>query len=198
MATATHGSSILWPAEAFDPKATLLAVQEYAATALYGVPTMFTAELALLADGTVPYKGFSQLRTGIAAGSSIPAELMRKLHKVLNLTELTICYGMTETSPVSAMTTTDDPLERRLDSVGRLLPHVSAKVVDPRDWTRVLGVGERGELAVSGYLLMSGYWNDEKRTKEVLVPDDEGRMWMHVSLSLFVCAPLISNGVSWA
>lgn len=179
MATATHGSSIIWPAEAFDPLATLEAVREYKATALYGVPTMFVAELDLLAHGAVPRDGFEHLRTGIAAGSSIPAELMRKLHKQLNLTELTICYGMTETSPVSCMTTTDDPIEKRIDSVGRLLPHVQAKVVDPSDWSRTLGIDERGELAVSGYLLMKGYWGDEKKTSEVMVPDDDGVMWIH-------------------
>lgn len=179
MATATHGSSIIWPAEAFDPLATLEAVREYKATALYGVPTMFVAELDLLAHGAVPRDGFEHLRTGIAAGSSIPAELMRKLHKQLNLTELTICYGMTETSPVSCMTTTDDPIDKRIDSVGRLLPHVQAKVVDPSNWSRTLGIDERGELAVSGYLLMKGYWGDEKRTSEVMVADDDGVMWMH-------------------
>lgn len=179
MATATHGSSIIWPAEAFNPLATLEAVREYKATALYGVPTMFVAELDLLAHGAVPRDGFEHLRTGIAAGSSIPAELMRKLHKHLNLTELTICYGMTESSPVSCMTTTDDPIEKRIDSVGRLLPHVQAKVVDPSDWSRILGIDERGELAVSGYLLMKGYWGDEKKTSEVMVPDDEGVMWIH-------------------
>ena len=112
MATATHGSAIVFPSEAFDPYATLKSVQEERCTALYGVPTMFIAELELIQNGTVTYEGFQYLRTGIAAGSSIPAELMRKLHKILNLTELTICYGMTETSPVSAMTTTDDPLEK--------------------------------------------------------------------------------------
>ena len=181
MATATHGSCIVFPTEAFDAVAALQSVREYSCTALYGVPTMFVAELELLSSGAVPYDGFQYLRTGIAAGSSIPAELMRKLHKTLNLTELTICYGMTETSPVSAMTTTDDPIDKRIDSVGRLLPHIMAKVVDPSDWTRVLGVGERGELAVSGYSVMKGYWGDEKKTKEVLVPDSEGRVWMHVS-----------------
>lgn len=179
MATATHGSSIVFPAEAFDPLATLKSVQEYKATALYGVPTMFLAELELLANGTVPYEGFEYLRTGIAAGSSIPAEIMKKLHKVLNLTELTICYGMTETSPVSAMTTTDDPIDKRIDSVGRLLPHVKAKVVDPSDRTKILNVGERGELVTSGYLVMKGYWDDEARTNEVLIPDEEGVPWMH-------------------
>jgi TBC1 domain family member 8/9 len=183
MATATHGSAIAFPAESFDPVASLQTCQEYACTGLHGVPTMFVAELDLLASGAVPRTGLENLRTGIAAGSSIPAELMRKLHKELNLIELTICYGMTETSPVSAMTTTDDPLEKRLDSVGRLLPHVSAKVVDPHDYTKILGVGEKGELAVSGYLVMKGYWDDKKRTDEVLIKDENGEMWMHVSFS---------------
>ncbi|KAH7081108.1 acyl-CoA synthetase/AMP-acid ligase-like protein II [Paraphoma chrysanthemicola] len=179
MATATHGSAIVFPKEAFDPLATLESVREYKATALYGVPTMFVAELDLLAHGAVPRDGFQHLRTGIAAGSSIPSELMRKLHKQLNLTELTICYGMTETSPVSAMTTTDDPIEKRIDSVGRLLPHVQAKVVNPNDWSQTLDINQRGELAVSGYLVMKGYWGDEKRTRENLVPDDDGVLWMH-------------------
>jgi acyl-CoA synthetase (AMP-forming)/AMP-acid ligase II len=181
MATATHGSCIVFPTEAFDPEASLRAVQEYECTALYGVPTMFIAELELLSSGAVAREGLGQLRTGIAAGSSIPAELMRKLHRELNLTELTICYGMTETSPVSCMTTTDDPINKRIDSVGRLLPHTKAKVVDPSDWTRTVPVGERGELAVSGYLVMKGYWDDERKTAEVLVPDDDGTVWMHVS-----------------
>lgn len=180
MATATHGSAIVFPAEAFSAHATLKSVQEEKCTALYGVPTMYVAELELLSDGTIPYEGFQYLRTGIAAGSSIPAELMRKLHKTLNLTELTICYGMTETSPVSAMTTTDDPMDKRIDSVGRLMPHVEAKVVDPVDWTNILPIGERGELAVSGYLVMKEYWGAPERTAEVLIPDDSGKMWMHV------------------
>ncbi len=179
MATATHGSAIVFPTEAFDPYATLKSVQEEKCTALYGVPTMFIAELELLQNGTVPYTGFEHLRTGIAAGSSIPAELMRKLHKILNLTELTICYGMTETSPVSAMTTTDDPIEKRIDSVGRLLPHVEAKVVDPTDRTKILPVGERGELAVHGYLVMKEYWGAPDRTAEVMIPDNTGKVWMH-------------------
>ncbi|KAF2224224.1 acyl-CoA synthetase/AMP-acid ligase-like protein II [Elsinoe ampelina] len=180
MATATHGSTIVFPSEAFSPTASLLAVQENQATALYGVPTMFLAELDLLATGKVAARrGFDRLRTGIAAGSSVPAELMRKLHRELGLTELTICYGMTETSPVSAMTTTDDPLVKRVETVGRLLPHVSAKVVEPGDRDRIVGVGERGELAVAGYLVMQGYWGDEARTKEVMVEDEEGKVWMH-------------------
>ena len=180
MATATHGSAIVFPSEAFDPYAALKSIQEEKCTALYGVPTMFIAELELLQNGTVSSEGFQHLRTGIAAGSSIPAELMRKLHKVLNLTELTICYGMTETSPVSAMTTTDDPLEKRIDSVGRLLPHVEAKIVDPKDRTKLLPIEARGELAVSGYLVMKKYWGASDRTAEVMLPDESGKVWMHV------------------
>jgi len=180
MATATHGSSIIFPTEAFNPLATLQSIQEHGATALYGVPTMFLAELDLLASGAVAPHGFEKLRTGIAAGTSVPAELMRKLHRKLNLTELVICYGMTETSPVSAMTTTDDPIEKRISTVGRLLPHVTAKVVDPLDRSRILGVGERGELAVSGYLVMKGYWGDPDKTNEVMIPDENGTIFMHV------------------
>lgn len=181
MATATHGSAIVFPSEAFNAQASLEAVRDYQATALYGVPTMFIEELDLIKHGSfqMPPGGFRHLRTGIAAGSSIPAELMRKLHKQLNLTELTICYGMTETSPVSAQTTTDDPMDKRIDSVGRALPHTWAKVVDPADWSRVLEVGERGELAVSGYLVMNGYWGDDQKTADVLQADEEGNIWMH-------------------
>jgi acyl-CoA synthetase (AMP-forming)/AMP-acid ligase II len=185
MATATHGSAILFPSEAFNPEASLRAVQEERATALYGVATMFVAELDLLASGIVPHEGFEHLRTGIAAGSSVPSNLMAKLHETLNLTGLTICYGMTETSPVSCMTTPTDPLEKRLDSVGRLMPHVEAKIVAVDDPSRILPIGERGELVVSGYLVMKGYWGDVARTEEVriverVVEDGEARekVWM--------------------
>jgi len=183
MATATHGSAIVFPSEAFNPEATLRSIQEESATALYGVATMFVAELELLSNGTVPYTGFDKLRTGIAAGSSVPSKLMEKLHKTLNLTGLTICYGMTETSPVSCMTMPDDPLEKRLDSVGRLMPHVEAKVVDVHDRSKILPVGEKGELVVSGYLVMKGYWGDKDRTDEVRViekgEDGKEKVWMH-------------------
>ncbi|PLB40994.1 putative AMP-binding enzyme [Aspergillus candidus] len=179
MATATHGSAIVFPAESFSAHAALQAVQDEKCTALYGVPTMFLEELNLIQSGKVSSEGFQQLRTGIAAGSSIPSELMKRLHQVLNLTELTICYGMTETSPVSAMTTTDDPIDKRISTVGRLMPHVEAKVVSPTDRSQVLPVNTPGELAVSGYLLMKGYWGDVDRTAEVMVADDTGKVWMH-------------------
>lgn len=179
MATATHGSAIVFPSESFNGLATLQAVRDERCTALYGVPTMFIEELGLLERGEVPRDGFQFLRTGIAAGSSIPAELMRKLHKTLNLTELTICYGMTETSPVSAMTTTDDPLEKRITTVGRLMPHVEAKVVNPANHNETLPIGTKGELAVSGYLLMKKYWGDPDKTAEVMLADEDGKVWMH-------------------
>lgn len=182
MATATHGSAIVFPSESFNAIASLKAVQEEKCTALYGVPTMFIEELSLLEKGEVPYEGFQYLRTGIAAGSSVPAELMRKLHKTLNLTELTICYGMTETSPVSAMTATDDPMEKRISSVGRLMPHVEAKIVNPANRSEILPVNTKGELVVSGYLVMKEYWGAPERTAEVMVADQDGKVWMHVSL----------------
>lgn len=191
MATATHGSAIVFPAESFNARAAVQAVQDEKCTALYGVPTMFLEELNLIQSGKVSSEGFQQLRTGIAAGSSIPSELMKRLHQVLNLTELTICYGMTETSPVSAMTTTDDPIDKRINTVGRLMPHVEAKVVSPTDRSQVLPVNTPGELAVSGYLLMKGYWGDVDRTAEVMVPDDTGKLWMHVSTLSFLVFSLL-------
>lgn len=182
MATATHGSSIVFPSEAFDAVATLKAVQEEKCTALYGVPTMFVEELDLIQDGQISSQGFEQLRTGIAAGSSIPAEIMKRMHKTLNLTEMTICYGMTETSPVSAMTATDDPIEKRVNTVGKLMPHLEAKIIDPSDQDRIVPIGERGEFVVSGYSLMKEYWGAPERTAEVMVRDEQGKLWMHVSL----------------
>ncbi|CAG7939711.1 unnamed protein product [Penicillium olsonii] len=179
MATATHGAAIVFPSESFNAHATLKAVQEERCTALYGVPTMFLEELSLIETGKISREGFQHLRTGIAAGSSIPSELMKKLHRILNLTELTICYGMTETSPVSAMTATDDPIDKRISSVGKLMPHVQAKIVNPLDKSEILPLGARGELAVGGYLLMKEYWGAPEKTAEVMIPDDTGKVWMH-------------------
>ncbi|CAG8114979.1 unnamed protein product [Penicillium salamii] len=179
MATATHGSAIVFPSESFNARAALRAVQEERCTALYGVPTMFLEELSLIETGEISRDGFQHLRTGIAAGSSIPSEIMKKLHRVLNLTELTICYGMTETSPVSAMTATDDPMDKRISSVGKLMPHVQAKIVNPGDERGIMPLGARGELAVGGYLLMKEYWGDPEKTAEVMIPDATGKIWMH-------------------
>jgi TBC1 domain family member 8/9 len=186
-ATATHGSAILFSNYSFDPKASLEATAKYRATGLYGVPTMFLSMLALLNSGKldIPEDGFSRLRTGIAAGSSVPAEVMHKLHRRLNLRDLAICYGMTETSPVSCMTTSADSMDARCETVGKTMPHVHTKVVDPVT-RELVPIGERGELAVAGYLVMTGYWGDEKKTQEALVPalDDPAdptsasRIWM--------------------
>ncbi|KAJ5360433.1 hypothetical protein N7517_009624 [Penicillium concentricum] len=179
MATATHGSAIVFPSESFNARAALEAVQEEKCTALHGVPTMFLEQLSMIETKEISSEGFQHLRTGIAAGSSIPSEIMKKLHKVLNLTELTICYGMTETSPVSAMTTTDDPIDKRIYSVGKLMPHVEAKIVDPVNKKDILPIEKRGELAVSGYLLMKEYWAAPEKTAEVMIADESGKVWMH-------------------
>ncbi|KAF3129332.1 hypothetical protein TWF703_008955 [Orbilia oligospora] len=175
----THGSTIVFPSEAFDPRKALESVQAERATALYGVPTMYIAYLELLKHGKVDRKGFERLRTGIAAGSTVPIELMKKLHRDLNLTDLTICYGMTETSPVSAMTFPDDPINKRTSTVGRVMPHTQAKIVDIHDRTKILPIGERGELATAGYLLQKFYWGDPDRTAEVMIEDEEGVRWMY-------------------
>ncbi len=154
MATATTGASILFPSPAFDPLASMRMVADYRGTGLYGVATMFVSMLEVLAAARgigsrcVPDRGQdrrvpSHLRKGIAAGSSVPESLMRRLYDTVGLSDLVICYGMTETSPVSCMTTPADPFEKRTGSVGRVMPHTRVKVVDPTDRTQVLPVGER-------------------------------------------------------
>ncbi|KAI1137401.1 acetyl-CoA synthetase-like protein [Hypoxylon sp. FL0543] len=177
-ATATTGAAILFPSPAFDPAATLRMAAEHRATGLYGVPTMFAAELELLADpvfrAKLPSDGFKNLRKGIAAGSSVPEPLMRQLNEKLGLQDLVICYGMTETSPVSIMTSPSDPPEKRAGTVGRVMPHTAAKIVSRHDRSQILPRGQCGELAVSGYLLMKGYFNDQERTDEDLIRDKEG------------------------
>ncbi|QIQ01968.1 AMP-binding protein [Streptomyces liangshanensis] len=171
LAATSHGACVVIPAPSFDPAATLHAVERERCTSLYGVPTMFIAELDL--PGFASYD-LSSLRTGIMAGSPCPAEVMKRVVAEMNMTEVSICYGMTETSPVSTQTRRDDNLERRTGTVGRALPHIEVKVVDP-----VTGVtlprGEAGELCTRGYSVMLGYWNEPERTAEVV---DAGR-WMH-------------------
>ncbi|KAI0487561.1 hypothetical protein F4859DRAFT_261096 [Xylaria cf. heliscus] len=183
MATATTGAAILLPSPAFDPAATLHMVSEQRAAGLYGVATMFVAELELLLDPAFAARlrpdAFRNLRKGIAAGSSVPESLMRRLFDVLGLRDLVICYGMTETSPVSCMTAPRDPFERRTRSVGRAMPHTAVKVVSPTDRAEVLPRGEKGELAASGYLVMQGYFGDPARTAEDRIADPDGRVWMY-------------------
>lgn len=188
MATATSGSAILFPSPAFDPLASVRMAADHAATGLYGVATMFVAVLEVMAlqaemadpdvDPRLMARFPEHLRKGIAAGSSVPESLMRRLYERIGLEELVICYGMTETAPVSCMTTPGDPLEKRTKTVGRVMPHTKVKVVDPTDRGRVVPVGERGELAAAGYLVMKGYWGDEERTREVRI-EEGGEVWMY-------------------
>ncbi|KAF8589110.1 acyl-CoA synthetase [Ramaria rubella] len=176
LAAWVHGSSIVYPSESYNPKAIVDALVTEQCTALHGVPTHF---LGILEE--VSRRGgvsLPKLRTGIAAGSPIPEELMRQLIDKLNLTELTIAYGMTETSPVSFQSTTTDPVKRRVETVGRIQPHVKAKIIDPEG--NILPVNQPGELCVSGYLVQKGYWNDPEQTASVMrrhpgSPD----LWMH-------------------
>jgi fatty-acyl-CoA synthase len=170
MACLTHGSAMVFPGEGFDPLATLETVAEERCTSLYGVPTMFIAQL----DHPDFMKfNVSSLRTGVMAGSNCPIELMRRVIELMNLRDMTICYGMTETSPVSFQTTLDDKLERRVSTVGRVHPHMEAKVIDAEG--RVVPCGTPGELCTRGYAVMLGYWDDEERTRGAI--DVSG--WMH-------------------
>ncbi|MEW6059977.1 MAG: AMP-binding protein [Actinomycetota bacterium] len=171
LAALTHGACVVLPAESFDAVACLESVQEERCTALYGVPTMFVAELEHAETGTFD---LSSLRTGIMAGAPCPVEVMRQVVELMHMTDVTICYGMTETSPVSFQSLTDDDLESRVSTVGRVHPHVEAKVVDPATGL-TLPRGEPGELCVRGYLVMLGYWNDPEATREAV---DRAR-WMH-------------------
>ena len=166
----THGSTMVYPSEAFDPLATLQAVAEERCTALYGVPTMFIAQLDHPDFATFDLRS---LRTGIMAGSPCPIEVMKKVQSHMHMGEVTIAYGMTETSPVSTQCATDDPVERRVSTVGQVLPHIEIKIVDAEG--RVVPRGETGEFCTRGYSVMKGYWNDEAKTKEAV--DEAG--WMH-------------------
>ncbi|SFE14216.1 AMP-binding protein [Blastococcus tunisiensis] len=171
LAATSHGATMVIPAPGFDPALTLRAVQEERCTSLYGVPTMFIAELGLpdFADYDL-----SSLRTGIMAGSPCPVEVMKRVVSEMGMTEVTICYGMTETSPVSTQTGADDDLDRRTATVGRVHPHLEVKVVDPATGLTVPR-GEPGEFCTRGYSVMLGYWNEPEKTAEVI---DRAR-WMH-------------------
>jgi fatty-acyl-CoA synthase len=171
LACTTHGACIVIPAPGFDAAQTLQTVQDERCTSLYGVPTMFIAELALpdFADYDL-----STLRTGIMAGSPCPVEVMKRVVSEMHMTEVTICYGMTETSPVSTQTTADDDMERRVSTVGRVHPHVEVKIVDP-ETGRVLPRGTPGELCTRGYCVMLGYWDEPAKTAEAI----DAARWMH-------------------
>jgi fatty-acyl-CoA synthase len=171
LAAVTHGACIVIPAPGFEPAATLRATADERCTSLYGVPTMFIAELAL--PDFASYE-LSTLRTGIMAGSPCPVEVMKRVMSEMHMSEVTIAYGMTETSPVSCQTRPDDDTERRVSTVGRVHPHVEVKIVNP-DTGLVLPRGEPGEMCTRGYSVMLGYWDEPEKTAQAI---DAGR-WMH-------------------
>lgn len=166
----THGSALIFPSEAFEPAATLKACTEEKATALYGVPTMFIAQLD---DPSFAEHDLSSLRTGCMAGSPCPVEVMKQVIERMNMREVTIGYGMTETSPVSFQGSTDDPIDKRVGTVGRISPFVEVKIIDADG--KAVARGTQGELVTRGYSVMQGYWNDPERTAEAI--DEAG--WMH-------------------
>ena len=172
LACTTHGAAMVIPSSGFDPAATLVAVRDERCTSLYGVPTMFIAEWSLIESGAFDEAALSTVRTGIMAGSPCPAELMKKLI-ASGIEEMTICYGMTETSPVSTQTRTDDSFERKVGTVGAVHPHLEIKVVDPVTG-ETLPRGQAGEFCTKGYSVMLGYWEQPDKTAEVL---QDG--WMH-------------------
>lgn len=171
MACVTHGSCMVIPDEAFDPDKVMRTVQEEKCTALYGVPTMFIAELE---HPNFNKYDFSSLRTGIMSGSPCPAEIMRQVMSKMNMTEITIPYGMTETSPVSTMSWAHDDFDVKVNTVGSVMPHVEIKIVDP-ETNKIVPRGQQGELCTRGYSVMRGYWNNDEETSRVI---DKAR-WMH-------------------
>jgi fatty-acyl-CoA synthase len=170
LAAVTHGCAMVYPGEGFDPLTTLETVQDEKCTALYGVPTMFIAELE---HADFERFDLSSLRTGIMAGAPCPIEVMRRVIDRMHMRDVTIAYGMTETSPVSFQSAVDDPLERRVSTVGRVQPHLEVKIVDGDG--RIVPRGQSGELCTRGYSVMLGYWDDQEKTDEVV----EATGWMH-------------------
>ena len=176
LASLCHGSAIVFPSEQFDAYSVLNAVVNEGATALLGVPTMFVAMLEACEK-----KNFTinTLRTGLAAGAAIPVALMGQLREKLGVKAMLIAYGMTETSPVTFISSLDDTQEKRAMTLGRVMPHTGAKVISKDGKGTILKRGETGELCTSGYALQKGYWKNEAKTKEVMKMDDHGTIWMH-------------------
>lgn len=167
----THGATMIYPCEGFEPLAVLQTIQEEKCTALYGVPTMFIAELDYPEFNSFD---FSSLRTGVMAGSPCPVEVMKKVNTLMHMPEVEICYGMTETSPVSTQTRIDAPLDKRVSTVGQIGPHLEIKIIDPSTG-KVVPIGAPGELCTRGYSVMLGYWDNPGATREAI---DVAR-WMH-------------------
>jgi len=171
LAAVTHGAAMVYPGEAFDPKAVLETVQAERATALYGVPTMFIAELS---HPDFSSYDFSSLRTGLMAGSPCPVEVMKQVKTAMHMPEVEIAYGMTETSPVSFQTRVGAPLEKQVGTVGQVHPHVEVKIIDPVTG-QIVPLGQAGELCTRGYSVMLGYWNNPEATQKSI----DGARWMH-------------------
>ena len=170
LACVTHGAAMVFPGEGFDPKAVLETVQAERCTGLHGVPTMF---IAMLDHPDFQQYDLSQLRTGIMAGSPCPMEVMTRVIELMHMDEITIAYGMTETSPVSFQTAIEDPREMRVSSIGRVHPHLEVKIIDGEG--RIVPRGEKGELLTRGYSVMQGYWGDPEKTAEAI----DAARWMH-------------------
>ena len=165
----SKGATMVFPGEAFDAKETLDTLSKEKCTALYGVPTMF---IAMLQELDLKTRDLSKMRTGIMAGTTCPVEVMKKVNEQMNMKEVTICYGMTETAPVSFQSFVDDPVEKRCETVGRVHPHLEVKIIDKKG--QIVPVGSQGELCTKGYSVMKGYWNDLERTQASI---SDG--WMH-------------------
>ncbi|KAJ5800650.1 uncharacterized protein N7518_002718 [Penicillium psychrosexuale] len=173
LAVVTHGAKIVFPSETFDPKAVLHAISDEKCTALHGVPTMFEA---ILAVPKPPNFDSSNLRTGIIAGAPVPRPLMKRLFAELNMTEYTSSYGLTEASPTCFNAFTTDSIHTRLTTVGKVLPHARAKIIDAQG--NIVPVGQRGELCMAGYQLTKGYWHNPEKTAETFITDAEGVKWL--------------------
>ncbi|KAJ4223457.1 hypothetical protein NW759_006092 [Fusarium solani] len=174
LAAFSYGSTIVFPSDTFNAQKVIDAVVSEKATALLGVPTMFIAELDVLEKSPVK---INTIRTGLAAGSPVPKVLMEKLRKRMNIQGMLIAYGMTETSPVTFITSLDDSEEKMHNSIGRVFPHTGAKVIDIDG--NIVPIGVRGEICTSGFALQRGYWEDEAKTQEVMKSDENGIRWMH-------------------
>ena len=171
LACTSHGACIVIPNDAFDPELTLKALEQEKCTSLYGVPTMFIAELSL---DTFHNYNLSSLRTGVMAGSTCPEEIMKRVQSEMNMKDVTVCYGMTETSPVSLQTKIGTPLQKQVSTVGSVLEHLEVKIIHP-ETGKTLPIGTEGELCTRGYSVMLGYWNNPETTAQVI---DKSR-WMH-------------------
>lgn len=174
LACITHGAKIVYPNETFDPAAVLDAISTEKCTAVHGVPTMFES------ISSVPRPvnfDCSRLRTGIIAGAPVPYSLMKRLVTELNMTEFTSSYGLTEASPTCFNAFTHDTIDRRLTTVGKVMPHASAKIIDPKTG-RTVPIGQRGELCMSGYQVHSGYWQNPQKTADTLLRDEDGKVWL--------------------